>query len=409
MPNTIITSKAIKVFLADMIQSMPYVIGASKSHFSDQLTGKKNGRDYYFVLRDAGNPTDGLAVSASDDATIVEKQVKLTVKHKKSIVELDVLQAIVDLGDFKTEVADTYAVKLGTKIQSDIIDANIYKATVATFPKAGSNSWSALTKAGAHLRATRNGAKLTGYLSSDASANLTVDALNGFHFAPSTVGDKLYADNSIGKFGGVDYTEVTDLPILTVPTASAISGISAVSATSTDGVGTLYVSAPAGNTATLPAGLPLQLSNAYACNSVGSETKTKFSFILQSAVTLNGTALIPATVQSIIAEDIGARNIYISGVNAASAVSGALTCPLSASVEYDVAQVRCNDVMNWDNVPLADLSSGKSSSASVGGIDMKVTEHGDWDNMVNKTRWDVSYIAGIVDERLVVDAYLPRV
>ena len=82
MANTIITSKAIKVFLADMIQSMPYVIGASKSHFSDQLTGKKNGRDYYFVLRDAGNPTDGLAVSASDDATIVEKQVKLTVKHK---------------------------------------------------------------------------------------------------------------------------------------------------------------------------------------------------------------------------------------------------------------------------------------------------------------------------------------
>ena len=126
-------------------------------------------------------------------------------------------------------------------------------------------------------------------------------------------------------------------------------------------------------------------------------------------MTLNGTALIPATVQSLVAEDIGSRNIYISGVTAASAISGALTCPLSAGVVYDVAQVRCNEVMNWDNIPLDDIAGAETSNAEVGGVKLKVTKFGNVGTMVNKTRWDVGYLAGIVDERLVVDAYLPRV
>jgi hypothetical protein len=409
MASSFINSKSVKIFIADVIDAMPY-IKASVSHFADQIVGKKAGESYYFVLRDAGNPTEGLTIADGDDTTVVEKQVKLTIKNEKNVVDLNVLQSVVDVEDFKTEIADTYGLRLGAEIQKKVIETSYFKATVATYPNAGSdNGWPALARATAHLRAIRNGAKVFGHLAPEAEANLSQSALNNFKFADSALGQKWYGENSIGRFGGADWAYVTDTPTVTIPAASAISGISAASAVTADGVGTLYISGPTGNTATLPAGLPLQLTSAYACNSVGMATNTKFSFILQSAVTLNGTALIPATVQSLVAEDIGSRNIYISGVTAASAVSGALTCPLSAGVVYDVAQVRCNEVMNWDNIPLDDIAGAETANEEVGGVKLKVTKFGNVGTMVNKTRWDVGYLAGIVDERLVVDAYLPRV
>jgi hypothetical protein len=403
-----ITNKKVKIFVGEVLEGMNY-LKASKSHFADQFSGKKNGESYYFVLRDAGNPTSGIAITDSDDASVVEKEVKLTIAHKKSVVDLTVVQSCVEVEDFKTEIGDTFALRLGAEIQKDVIAANFFKSMVATFPATGSESgWPALSKASAFLRSTRNGAKVSGYLSPEAEANLSVNALNNFKFTPSSVAEKLYGENAVGNFGGATYVATMDTPMVTCPAASAISGISAISATTAVGVGTLYLTAPTGNTAILPAGLPLQLSNAYACNSVGMRTATKMSFILQSPVTLAGATPVAATVQSIIPEDIGARNIYIEGVGSASAVSGALTCPLSAGVVYDVAQIRTNDVMNWDNVPLDDLTIGETVNGELGGIKIKATKYSDGDLLKNRTRWDVSYLAGIVDERFCANAYLPR-
>ena len=405
--STFINTKAIKVFIAEMIDAMPY-LKASMPHFADQLSGKKSGSDYTFVLRDSGHPTDGLAITGSDRKTIIEKEVKLTLAHKKSVVEVTLLEAIKDIGDFKTEVADTYAVRLGAEVQSDVIARTFFKATVATYPKTGSNGWSALSKASAHLKGARNGAKLFGHLSSNASANLTVDALNGMVFIPSKNGEMLFGENDIGRFGGVEYADVTNCPTVTVPAATAFVDLEVDSASTTTGVGTLLIHAAAGNTSVLPAGLPLVKAGAYACNSVGMPTDTPFSFILQSPVTLNGITPVSATVQSLIPEDIGARNIYIAGVTTPALIAGALTCPLTAEAKYDVAQIRCNDVMNWDNNPLPDLQGAKCTSATVGGVSLKVTEFGDGTTFSNITRWDIDFLAGIADERLVACAYLPR-
>ena len=113
MPNAFVKSDYLKVFIADLIDAMPY-LKASKSHFTaSDIKGKKPGEVYNFGLRDSGSPTSGIAITAADRTTVDERKIWLAVRNKKSAVSLNTLESVVDIDQFDQEIGKTYGLNLG--------------------------------------------------------------------------------------------------------------------------------------------------------------------------------------------------------------------------------------------------------------------------------------------------------
>ena len=402
MAHSFTNSKFLKVFLADVIDAMPY-LKDSKSHFASEMKGKKAGKSYYFSLNDAGHPQEGLAIDRSGadsgKGEVNEKQVKMTLSNMHSFVDLNVLDSITELVDFETEIGQTYGIRLGAEYQKKTIEKTIWDASVAFVND--SNPWKALSAASSHMKGVRAGSKVVGYLDPVAEGSLTVDAINGFHFGPSERGSKFYADASIGKFQGAEYVYCNDIPMVTGATRS----LTISSVTETDGETTVTLSA----SASLKAGEALYLTvsgkTAYACNGVGMPTNNKFALIVKA----NTSSSTTFKCSRICVEDCGSRNCFIEGVTALTGLAGGtLTNVLTDGKKYFVAQVRTADVMNWDNVDIDDLIGAENKSVSVGGVKLKVTIYSDGDAMQNTTRWDICAGNCIVDNRYAGLAYLPE-
>lgn len=409
MPNAFVKSDYLKVFIADLIDAMPY-LKASKSHFTaSDIKGKKPGEVYNFGLRDSGSPTSGIAITAADRTTVDERKIWLAVRNKKSAVSLNTLESVVDIDQFDQEIGKTYGLNLGAEVQKDVLGISYFNANVAKV--ATSNGWSALAAAIAHQRAARTGSQLFGYLSPEAEANLSVHSLNNWHFENSDLVQKFYKEASIGTFHMTNFAYVTDTPVVSVPAngfgkVTVSAGADAVSpTTSLSGAVDRTALTVSALTVAIPAGTPFTIDGAYACDSLGRPLlRTPFSFVVQEDAKVGATTLY---VQKVIVGNTGARNLYHASWTGVGDIAGTLDCQLANGVDYEVAQIRTSDTMNWDNIDLDPVVGGENTSETFGGVKIQVAKYGNGDARANTTRWDCAYLAGIVDNRLASLAYIP--
>ena len=409
MPNAFVKSDYLKVFVADLIDAMPY-LKASKSHFTaSDIKGKKPGEVYNFGLRDSGSPTSGIAITAADRTTVDERKIWLAVRNKKSAVSLNTLESVVDIDQFDQEIGKTYGLNLGAEVQKDVLGISYFNANVAKV--ATSNGWSALAAAIAHQRAARTGSQLFGYLSPEAEANLSVHSLNNWHFENSDLVQKFYKEASIGTFHMTNFAYVTDTPVVSVPangfgTVTVSAGADAVApTTSLSGAVDRTALTVSALTVAIPAGTPFTIAGAYACDSLGRPLlRTPFSFVVQEDAAVGATTLY---VQKVIVGNTGARNLYHASWTGVGDIAGTLVCQLANGVDYEVAQIRTSDTMNWDNIDLDPVVGGENTSETFGGVKIQVAKYGNGDSRANTTRWDCAYLAGIVDNRLASLAYIP--
>ena len=409
MPNAFVKSDYLKVFIADLIDAMPY-LKASKSHFTaSDIKGKKPGEVYNFGLRDSGSPTSGIAITAADRTTVDERKIWLAVRNKKSAVSLNTLESVVDIDQFDQEIGKTYGLNLGAEVQKDVLGISYFNANVAKV--ATSNGWSALAAAIAHQRAARTGSQLFGYLSPEAEANLSVHSLNNWHFENSDLVQRFYKEASIGTFHMTNFAYVTDTPVVSVPangfgTVTVSAGADAVAPTkSLSGAVDRTALTVSALTVAIPAGTPFTIDGAYACDSLGRPLlRTPFSFVVQEDAAVGATTLY---VQKVIVGNTGARNLYHASWTGVGDIKGTLVCQLANGVDYEVAQIRTSDTMNWDNIDLDPVVGGENTSETFGGVKIQVAKYGNGDARANTTRWDCAYLAGIVDNRLASLAYIP--
>lgn len=392
MASNFINGKSVQVFLGEIIKSMPYM-SASKKHFADQIQGKKNGKNganYSVILRDAGVVSDGLEIDDESEGEVQEREVTMTMMKKKTFVDVDTLSSIVDIKDFKSEIAETYGTHLGAEVQKEAIEKTFFKADSAFV--SDENGWVALSPACAKTKSARIGGKLVGFLDPQAEAKLSVNAINNWHFGPSEMGSKFYHEASIGKFQGGEFVYVNDIPTVVGKTVSG--EISAIEDNGDSSTITL------GAAVTLKKGTPLKVAGANACNAVGMKTSSPFILFVQEDVD-NGTKV---KVQKVISEEIGSRNCAIEGN---TLVGAEISNLLTNDKEYYVAQVRTEDTLSVDNVPLDDLAGAENAKESVGGLELHVTKFGDSKKRLNRTRWDIALLYGICDSRMVTLAYFP--
>lgn len=373
--NVIGTQKLATVVALEVAKKAGFLKMASKDYFGSQINGKmKAGQSYDFILPDAGNTVDGLV---ADPRAIAERKVTLSIKSKVNSVETNALEGVTDL-QWEKEIAKTYAANLINTILKEEVQNAVKEATTC-FVGSG---FKPIAEAGAYLQSITT-EDLQGFIDPMAQAVL---AANGQAFVPTGAPDALYGKGTLGNFQGVDYKAERWLQPLSVNVTAASAGIKTyATGASAD---TITLSGVSGN---LKAGTPIFVDGAYACDTIGMETNAPYAFIVQEDVAASGDI----KVKPIFTANNGTRTC-----SKAPEAGDSVTLPDNG--KYGIAYIRATDAYNFSQVDKLDIKLSKE--AGVGDVDgLRVTcnQFTDGKSATNMTRWDMCYLAGTCEPRLV--------
>lgn len=385
---SIATSKLAKVVAVKIAQRAPFLKIGAKDYFSEQINGKmKAGKEYDFVIPDAGSVSDNLDRSGDEGtAGINEAKVTLTIETMNNIVETGALEGITDL-NWEEEVADQYAQKLINAVLSKKVGEALGKATTAFI----GSGFAPIAQAGAHVQSITTD-NVVGFIDPMAQAVL---AANGQAFVPSKSSEDLYAKGSLGIFQGVDYTAERFIKPVVISAAVATQLGSATAAISG---GKLTITL--GQSVTVPAGTPFMVQGVYACDTVGDPTGSLFAFITKEDKT--GTSIV-FDLKDYNPENGGEGTKQVS---APATLTGAKVLSFTEAGTYRRAIVHAEGAKCWSPVKTLDFKlSEKYSEADVDGVNVIVNQFSNGYAAKNLTRWDMCYLSGIVEPRAVSVAY----
>lgn len=376
--NVINTQKLATVVALEVAKKAGFLKMASKDYFGSQINGKmKAGQSYDFILPDAGNTVDGLV---ADPRAIAERKVTLSIKSKVNSVETNALEGVTDL-QWEKEIAKTYAANLINTILKEEVSKAAKEATTV-FVGSG---FKPIAEAGAYLQSITT-EDLQGFIDPMAQAVL---AANGQAFVPTGAPDALYGKGTLGNFQGVDYKAERWLDKVKVNLTAASAGVQGYTAsTAQDDPAKIQLSGVSG---TIKAGTPIFVDGCYACDTIGMETNAPYAFIAKADVSANGVI----SAQPIYTANNGTRTC-----SKAPEAGDSVTLPDNGN--YGLAYIRATDAYNFSQVDKLDIKLSKE--AGVGDVDgLRVTcnQFTDGKSATNMTRWDMCYMAGTVEPRLV--------
>lgn len=376
--NVINTQKLATVVALEVAKKAGFLKMASKDYFGSQINGKmKAGQSYDFILPDAGNTVDGLV---ADPRAIAERKVTLSIKSKVNSVETNALEGVTDL-QWEKEIAKTYAANLINTILKEEVSKAAKEATTV-FVGSG---FKPIAEAGAYLQSITT-EDLQGFIDPMAQAVL---AANGQAFVPTGSPDALYGKGTLGNFQGVDYKAERWLDKVKVNLTAESAGVQGYTAsTAQNDPAKIQLSGVSG---TIKAGTPIFVDGCYACDTIGMETNAPYAFIALGDVTANGVI----SAQPIYTANNGTRTC-----SKAPEAGDSVTLPDNGN--YGLAYIRATDAYNFSQVDKLDIKLSKE--AGVGDVDgLRVTcnQFTDGKSATNMTRWDMCYMAGTVEPRLV--------
>jgi hypothetical protein len=121
------------------------------------------------------------------------------------------------------------------------------------------------------------------------------------------------------------------------------------------------------------------------------ETNAPYAFIAQSDVTANGVI----SAQPIYTADNGNRTC-------SKAPSAGDTVTLPENGNYGRAYIRAKDAYNFSQVDKLDIKLSKEAAVGdVDGLRVSLNQFTDGLSATNFSRWDFTYVAGTVENRLV--------
>jgi len=448
MANVIETNELTSLVMLRFLEAAPYLMIGSKKHFSDQLTDKRNGQTYEFVIRDSGIVQKGLsrkgaevitvndtssnahqvkAISARD--TIVEKRVRMTVEDWNIMVETNAIERFTDL-NWEDEVAKPQGGKLAQGVTRDLVKENFARSATVVI----GSGFQPLAEASAYLEEISS-EKIFGFIDSKYQAILTA---NGQQFNPCGSPNEFYKTGLLGTFHEAEYHSQRFIPKIKVSTAvkTAIEAASAAvikanpnwnidPKLSTSKCPYVLELTVASGIYPVKAGTPLAVAGLFACDLLGDVTDAPFYFIVgedvaptAASTTLTlpiGNILYDSATKSgtrVFAKEDGEG--FVGAIDAASAAgnvnnfiaaSTGVKVPLEADKVYYCGQLRLDGAMEFETLNKFDASNAETKAGDVAGYMMFENRVVDLDQMTNDTRWDIVALAGIVDPRACINVY----
>lgn len=376
MANTFVTNKKVDLVALRAAEAAQYLTVGSKSYFSDQLEGKRNGQSYEFVIRDAGEYATGMDMTGKV-SNLQERKVTKDIKLGNIVIDTNLLEKVTDV-EWEKEIAIPNGKKLINGVVKDVVESDLGLQNVAFVGK----GWLPISKASRFL----------GSISSDdryAFIDPMIDSImaaGGQSFTPVDA-EPLYKTGLLGTAFGAEFRESQFMPTIEISQALATELASATvsSYTPGDDVDTLTLS---GVTEVIPAGTPLFVQGVYACDLVGDKTSSLKAFI---------------AIEDATSGAVKVRHVDFTGNGTKEAtVQPKANDKLVNSIEagqYFTGIIRLDGAMEFDTLKKLDWSNAESTSDPVEGVTVHEGRAVDVITGSNKTRWTVASIAGIVEPR----------
>jgi hypothetical protein len=398
MPNTIQTNYQTELVALRGAESAPYFTVGSKAYIQDgELVGKRNGQKYGFVIRDAGEVENQLAIGANAKKNIVERKVELTIEPWHTYVENDAVEGKTDI-QFDTEVAQPWGTKLIQGAVKKAIGNDFVKSATCFVGKVG--EFEPLAMASAHLNGITS-ENLYGYVDSMIEA---IVCSKGAQFVPVDA-PAMYKQGLIGHFHGADYRAQRFIPRVNISSvlATAFTGASFSAFNASTNTLTITLGASPASATVIKKGTPIFLDGVVACDLVGDETTAPYAFIVTEDKSI-------ATTDSSVAVKVDEVPVAKGGTRVASMADGSeidwTSLSASASIPaagvYFAGLVRANGAYNFQTLNDIDVATPDSKKGSVQGITVFQNRLTDLDNFVTGTRFDTFTLAGVVEKRAQV-------
>lgn len=378
MANTFITNKKVDLVALRAAEAAQYLTVGSKSYFSDQLEGKRNGTSYEFVIRDAGEYATGMDMSGHV-SNLQERKVTKDIKLGNIVIDTNLLEKVTDV-EWEKEIAIPNGKKLINGVVKDTVADDLGRQNVAFVGK----GWLPISKASRFL----------GSISSEdryAFVDPMIDSImaaGGKGFTPVDA-EPLYKTGLLGSAFGAEFRESQFMPTIEISEdlANELSSATVVSYVTGDQEDTLTLN---GVTEVIPAGTPLFVKNVYACDLVGDKTSSLKAFI----------AIADATSGVVKVRHVDFTGNGTKEATKAPEASDKLVNTIEAG-QYFTGIIRLDGAMEFDTLKKLDWSNAESTSEPVEGVTVHEGRAVDVISGSNKTRWAVASLAGIVEPRAV--------
>jgi hypothetical protein len=395
MSNTIKTNSLATLVAIRAAESAGYLTVGSRKYFKNQLEDKRNGQTYRFVIRDAAEPVNALAADKTQQkVNVVEREVSLTLDPWHVLVETNAIEKVTDL-NWDVEIATPNGQKLINAVVKKAIDKDLGKVGTAFI----GSGFTPLSQGSAHLGSITN-EELYGFCDPNVEAILTS---NGQQFVPVAAPD-MYSKGLLGKFHGAEYRAQRFFPCVKISNALAAelaeATVNSLAVDSNDA--TKMVLTLNGVTETIKKGTPLFIEDVYATDMVGDPTS-----MLKVFVALKDTPNGVVSVQAVDYSGYGTREIANedgSNITLESLAGKSIIAPEAG--KYYMAQIRCNGVEEFETLEKLDAAGADYEKVAVEGINLHQNRLVDLEAMTNNTRWDIVTLAGTVEPRGVVYAYI---
>lgn len=412
MANEFVTNRKVELIAFRAAEAANYLRIGSRKYFKDQLVGKRNGRSYDFVLRDAGAFVEGedLTAQGITPSELHERKVTKSLEIGNVVIATKLLEPVVE-ANWDDDVAMIQGPKLIHGVVRKTVNADIGLQNTA-FVGSG---FQPMFKAQNFLK-TVSDAPIYGFTNPFVNAVLSS---NGQSFQPAEAGDVFSKAGLQGKLGDVEYRANQYMPMVSVDSAldTEVKKLTAITYADVDDVNaTLTLS---GVNAVIPKGYVIWIKDTYAADIVGDKTGALKAFIAYEDGTTDGTDAV-MKIRKVHFSGEGTKEVTKAdgsayGANQTAAITAFNTAHASiTSANVDLLPVgdfycgmcRIDGAMEFETVDKLDASNADTKTETVEGL--TVIENRAVDVMAGKndTRWTVVSLSGIVDPREVAMFYV---
>lgn len=394
MANSFQTNKRTELVALRAAESAGYLTIGSKKYLKDQLIGKRNGRSYDFVIRDAGEYQEGIDLSGHGPSDIKERKVTKEIVTGNVLIRTDILDKVTDT-DWDREIAYPNGKKLINGVVKKAVNEDLGWQNTA-FAGAG---FAPLFKAQNFL-ASISDAPRYGFV--DPMINSILSS-NGQAFKPVEA-EPMSRAGLMGDLAGVTYRANQFMPMVSVSSALAsdVAGATAITYAKVDEThATLTLT---GVSSIIPKGYVIWVDGVYATDYVGDKTSALKAFVAYAdgenagemkirPVAFKGTSTNDAHNGNVEVCDVDGKPLTAAQFNALTSIKA-----LPAG-DYFGGFVRLDGTMEFETLNEIDASNADTKMASNEGLNVFENRAVDVIAGTNVTRWTVNSIGGIIEPR----------
>ena len=394
MANSFLTNKRTELVALRAAESAGYLTIGSKKYLKDQLIGKRNGRAFDFVIRDAGEYQEGIDLSGTGPSDIKERKVTLGITTGNVLIQSDILDKVTDV-DWDREIAYPNGKKLVNGIVKKAVNDDLGWQNTA-FAGAG---FQPLFKAQNFL-ASISDAPRYGFI--DPMINSVLSS-NGQAFKPVEA-EPMSKAGLMGDLAGVTYRANQFMPMVSVSSALATDVASATAITYAKVDETHATLTLTGVTSMIPKGYVVWVDGVYATDYVGDKTSALKAFVAYEDGTSAGVMKIrPVAFKGTSTNDANVGNVEVCDVNGAPLTVTQFNALTDIKVlpagDYFGGFVRLDGTEEFETLNEIDASNADTKMASNEGLNVFENRAVDVIKGTNVTRWTVNSIGGIIEPR----------